>query len=295
MSLSDPRLVFGVHSFTPYNRETGDFYGIMRVLGGSTINVSSELIKLTGGSSKYPWAIAEGAQNAEIQLKVKEYPDFLFELFGGKAPTSASTDSAGAVSALTNKKGSSVMNATTGIASIAVKAADKADLKFGKYVVRAVSATTVDVFLSTDIDIKRGADLSFQNDSLKVTSAPLTITASGTIALPSLGLEFSGGSGTIAMVSGDTAVFEVKPPSSKSMEVRIGSSTDFYPEFGAIAIAARAGDKSVFEVELFRCKGAGLPIGLEENAFSEPELKAEAFFDSTEDCVMKVRTVTPSV
>ena len=60
MSLPQPRHFFGVHSVSPYNRTTGMFYGILQVLGGSSLDLAGELVELRGGSSRYSWAAEEG-------------------------------------------------------------------------------------------------------------------------------------------------------------------------------------------------------------------------------------------
>lgn len=294
MSLSNPRLIFGVYSVSPYNRTTGEPYGIAKVIGEASMALSGELVKLMGGASKYPWAIEDGAINSEVSMKLKEYPDFLFQLFLGKAPTTAGADSSGACSTLTNKKGSSVMHASTGIATATVKAAAKADLKFTKYVVKATDATHVDVYAMTDIDFKRGTDKSFETDLLKITASPLTITASTPTEIPGFGIELNGGSGTIGMTADDTATFEVKPPSSKSMEVTIGATNDVYPEFGLVCMGQQMSDGSMVEIEIYRAKGIGAPIGLAEKAFSEAEIKVESFYDSAKDAIAKIRHIIPS-
>ena len=89
MSLSEPRAIFGVHSVSPYDRDTGEFKGILKVLGSSTVTLAGELIKLNGGSNKYAWAVEQGLISAETTLKTREYPNFLYELFLGKIPTFA--------------------------------------------------------------------------------------------------------------------------------------------------------------------------------------------------------------
>jgi hypothetical protein len=291
MSLSAPRAIYGVHSASPYRRTDGTFYGIMKVLKGSSLSLQGTLNKLLGGSSKYPWAVEEGEVNAEIALKISEYPDFLFELFLGKAPTVSAADAAGTASTLTNKQGASVQSATTGIASATVLAGSKTDLKFAKYVVKCVTPTTVDVYASTDADFSKGTAVTYQDDFLKITATPLTIVASAPVTVPGTGIQLTGGSGTIGMTAGDTATFEVKPTSSKSMAVSIGAAADVFPEFGMIMMAKKRGNNELFEVDAVRCKGAGLPIGLAMNAWSEADVKAEAFYDSALDCVLKVRTI----
>ncbi len=295
MALSDPRLYFGVHSVTPYNRTTGVFYGILKVLGGSSLALNGELIKLQGGSQKYPWAIEEGNTTSELSLKIKEYPSFLYELFLGKAPTDVSSaDTDGTVSTLTNKSGSSIADASTGIAAIVViPTTGPANLKFGKYLVKYASATTVDIFMSSDIDFNRGTDEEYDNDLLRVASGQ-TVTSGGNTDIASLGLRLTGGSGTIALVAGGTATFEVQPPLTKSMEVTLGGASDTFPEFGAIIMAKQRSNGEMVEVDCFRCRASGMSHGFEMATFSEAEVKAEVFYDSAKNGICKIRWVQPS-
>ncbi len=292
MALSDARIIFGVHSFTPYNRTTFEPFGTAKVLGSSTFALNGELVKLNGGSNRYPFAIEDSTITAEISLAMKEFPDFAFELFLGKAPSANAAEALGSTTTITNRKGTSVV-AATGLASVDIVAASEADLKFGKYLVKVVSATTVDVFGFSDVDFARGADLVFEDDNLKITASAITIVQSTGAAIPSLGVELTGGAGTIAMVTDDTATFEIRPINTKSMDVTIGATTDVYPEFGAILMSQQRGNGEMLEIEVFRAKAIGLPIGLEEKAFAEPEITAEAFFDSTANAVAKIRHVTP--
>lgn len=291
MALSDARAFFGVHSFSPYNRDTGEFYGILKVLGSSSLNFSGEVIPLNGGSNKYPWAIEDGLITAEIALTFREYPDFVFELFLGKAVTPVSAEASGNASTLTNKNGTSLQDATTGVASVSVKSGSKADLKFARYVVKAASSTTVDVYASSDQDFNRGTNDEFESDLLKITASPLTITASTPVTIPDHGLELTGGSRTIGMTTGDTATFEVRPINSGGRTVRIGGSADVFPEFGAVVVGKQRGNGQMVEFDLFRCKAVGLPVGLEENAWSEAQVTAQAFYDSAKNGVYDMRWV----
>lgn len=298
MALSNPRGVFGVHSFSPYNRTNGEFYGTVKVLDSSSLTLSGETIDLMGGSNQYPWAVESGVITSELSLSFSQYEDFLFEIFLGKAPTSNSAEASGSVTTLTDKSGT-VVNATTGIASVDLKSGSSADLKFGKYVVKVVSATTVDVYLSSDADITRGTDGEYQNDLLKITASPLTIPDTGaTVTIPNFGLELTGGSGTINLETagavGDTATFSVRPPNSTSMDVTIGGSSDVTPEFGAILMAESRGTGELFEVDLFRVKGVGMPIGFTKKEWSVAEVTAKAFYDSTRNGVFSIRYVKPS-
>lgn len=295
MSKSNPRIIFGVHGASPYNRASGEFYGELSVLGGSSVTLTGELQKLNGGSLKSPWAVEDGLITAELSLKIKEYASFLFELFLGKKPTDSGVDATGTVSALVNKTGTSVFDAATGVASVGViPTTGAANLKFTKYVLKAVSATTVDVFAASSVDFAHGTAVVFDNDLLRVATAVTVADTGGTTDIAELGLQLTGGSGTVAMTVGNTAVFEVKPPSSKSMEVVIGGASDVFPEFGVMIYAKKRGNNEMFELDVFRCKAVGMPFGLEENAFSEGEIKGEAFYDAEKNGIMKIRSISPS-
>jgi len=289
MALSNPRSIFGVHSVTPYNVSTGEFYGTMKVLQSSSLSLSGELLSLNGGSSKYPWAVEDGLITSELSLSFSQYDDFLFELMLGKAPTANAAEASGSVVALSNKTGTLV--AATGLASVGIKSGSEADLKFSKYVVKAVDATTVDVYAGSDVDFQRGTDGVFTNDLLKITATPLTIATDTAVTIPDHGLELTGGSGTIAMVADETATFSVRPPNTSSMDVVIGGAGDVFPEWGAIVMAQKRGTGEMFEIDLYRVKAVGLPIGFTTNEWSNAEITAQAFYDSTRNGVMSIRHI----
>lgn len=291
MSRTAARHVFGIHSFSPYSRVDGMPYGLVNVLDSGSLSLTGELIELFGGSNKYSWAAEDGQVTAEMSLKFGEMPNFFFELFLGKAPTATTAETSGNVTTLTNKNGTSVVNATTGIASVAVLTASKANLKFGKYVVKALSSTTFKVYVSTDIDLNRGTDVAVDDDSNSVTSAAQTVTSGADTDIASLGLKFVGGSGSIALTTGDTATFEVRPVNARAMTVQIGAAADVRPEFGAILMAQKRGSDALFEVDAYKCKADGMPIGFESFAWAKPEVKAKLSYDSAKDAVFGVRAV----
>lgn len=299
MALSDPRSLFGVHSATFYNFSTHDYYGELRVLENSSLSLASESIDLMGGSNKYSWSNEIGTITSEMTLNFSEYPNFVFELFGGNSPTDNAAESNGNCSTLTDYYGT-VVNATTGIASVSVETGEEDELKFGKYVVKVVSGTTVDVYMSSDLDIGRGTDGEMQNDLLKITASPITIPDSGaTVSLTGYGVEFTGGSGTVNLETagaiGDTATFYVRPQNSDSMTVTIGEQTSQnWPFFGCIAMAAKQSDGQMFEVEALKCKGAGLPVNFQRATYSAAEITVKMLYDSSQDGVFKIRTVVPT-
>lgn len=292
MALSSPRALFGVHSVALYNTTTREPYGIVKVAKGANLSLSGETISLTGGSFKFPWAIEDGLVTTELSMSFAEYPDFLYEVLLGKAPTVNTGETTGDVTTLTNQNGTSVVNASTGIASVAATSSDEADLKFGKYVVKVTDAAsdTCTVYQYTDIDFARGTDTVFTDDSLAIGTIVVPGTG-GTVALANYGLTFTGGSGTIDMTDGHTAVFEVRPINTSNIEVTIGGVSDVFPEFGCLVYGQQRGGGQMFEVDLFRCKAVGMPINFTPQEFSEAEVTIQAFYDSTRSGIMKIRSI----
>jgi hypothetical protein len=189
MALSAPRSLFGIHSVSPYSRTDGTFYGELRVLENSSLSLAGETIDLLGGSNKFPWEAADGAITAEMSLAFSEYPDFVFELFLGNAPTTNSAETGGSVSGFGNVKGTTMKDAANGIDVVELTSGDTADLKFGKYIIKATAAQVFDLFLSSDIDIGRGTDGSYLSDDLKIATG-LSV-ASGDAVEATFGITFS--------------------------------------------------------------------------------------------------------
>lgn len=294
MALSNPKSVFGIHSVALRNNTTGEYSGILRVLGESSLAFSGEVIPLNGGSNKYPWVVEDGLITAEVNLSFREYPSFLFSTLAGATVTENAAEASGNVSAVANYKGTSAVDATTGIASVTAEAGSEADMKFGQYIIKAVSATTVDVFASTNVDFQRGTDATYEDDLLKITASPLTVPdTGGTVSIPNFGVEITGGSGSVAFTTDDTAEFDVRPINSGSRTIDVGSTSSTFPEFGLLAYSKPQSDGRQFEVELYRVKAVGLPLPMTENAFSEASITGQAFLDSALDKVFTIREVTP--
>ena len=288
--LSAPRILFGVHSITPYSRTDKTPYGILKVVGSANIALSSKIDQLYGGSNKFSWAAESSTIATDVTAKVKAYPGFLFTLWLGGTNTDNVAEATGSVTTLTNFKGTSCKSAVTGIASVAIHSGTETTVPFGNYVVKVVSATTVDVYLMSDEDLARGT-AAYSTDTLKIATA-LVITTSGALtAITGVGIDLVGGSGTIGMTTGDTAVFKSRPENSGSSDVTIGSSSTSFSAFGAIFLAQKRVNAEMFEIEAFNVVAAGLPINLAEMAFSETELKMTLLYDSVQNAVMVIRAV----
>lgn len=289
MALSTNRIVYGIHSMAPYRRSDGLPYGILKVIGGGALSLSAEFEDLFGGSNKYAWASEAKTISSEFTASVKSMPDFLFELYlAGDAATTAASATGSIVDALANVNGTSVFDASTGIASIGIKAGSEADLKDAKYIVKAVTATTVDVYALTDVAFDKGTDIVFENDALKITASPLTITTATPVTIPNTGLELTGGSGTIGMTADDTAECRVAAAHGGVSEITIGKSTSSFAEHGIVALGAKRADGSLFEIEIYKAVGGGFPISLEETVFSIPELTIKLLYDEAKDAIAKI-------
>ena len=290
MALSKPRTIFGVHSVTPYSRTTKIPYGEAQVLQGSTFAMEGDTISLLGGSNKFSWQIEDGDIDATLSFTVSEYPNWLFELFGGKAPTQGTAETSGNISAVVDFNGTSVV-AATGIASVtAIPSTGAANLKFGKYTIEATGADSFKVYASSDADFGRGTDGSFLDDSLAIFSQTGATTGS-TYDITAFGLRITMGASATAMVAGDTAIFEVRPINTFNRSVRIGGIADTFPEFGCLIYAQKSGSGALFEIDAFKMKAIGMNLGADRKAFGQSEYSAKASYDQTLNGICDIREV----
>ena len=295
MPLETRKHIFGIHQITAYNTATRLPLGTAKVVGSAALQFSGELVELMGGSNLFPWAIETGPISTEMSISLREYPNWFFPAFLGQEVTENSAEASAAIgTALANAKGTSVLQASTGIATVSVKSGSEADVKTGNYVVKAVSATTVDVYALSDVDFAQGTDKEFVDETMKITSSPLTITASTAVEIPGFGLELTGGSGTIGMTADDTAVFDARAINDGSDIVTVGKNTDVYQEIGMLISAQRKGNNEIVMIDVFRAKGIGIPFNLAEKEMSESEITIKAFRDEARNGVFEMKRVRAS-
>ena len=227
-----PLTNFGVHQVTFTDIVDPSIMGTGKIIDNVTPDNNQEMIDLNGGSSAYPWASAPGLASGEIALVLKQYDKNILKFLNSNLADesniveNASGDAAGFTSVIANGKGVSVVDAATGIASIAVDSSTVAALAFGDYAVRAVSATTVDLFLNTDVSGKA----PYIDENLKINATPITIPGTSSTVV-SNGVEFTGGSGSIAMIIGDVATFSVRPINTYNLTNFIGKAGAAPKEF----------------------------------------------------------------
>ena len=165
-----------------------------------------------------------------------------------------------------------------------------ADLKFGKYVVKATAVDAVSIYALTDADFARGVDGAFLDDTLKIAEWT-GITTGATHLVANYGITLTAGASATAMTIGDTATFEVRPVNTFNRTAKIGGIADSAPEFGCIVMAQKQGSGALFEIDLFKCKSIGLTLGADRKAFAQSEKTIDALYDSEKDGVFTLREV----
>lgn len=268
MARSTKTEIFGIHGVTVYDYFTGMPVGQADVIGDLSLPLTAEMESLYGGSHINPVAGEPTIFTADGSLELREFPEVLAEYLAAGVGTTAAADADGAVTALANYYGTSVMNATTGIASVGLRSGATVQLKAGVYRVYAVDATTVNVYTLNTADLKKGTALVLQDDALKITASALTIEKSTAVEIPSLGVELTGGSGTIGMTAGDVAYFEIYPPHSGVTTVTIGAAGATFKRVGLMLEAQK---RSTGEIVYIDCPNAlclGWPIAMPEKGFA---------------------------
>lgn len=269
MTISNPITQFGIHQAVIKNRTTHQLSTLL-VVGDFGPAFKQADVKLYGGSSAFPWDTAAGNADATVSLTVKQFDLAAFKYFAGDSGSNYTEDSdgdpTGYVSALTNKIGTSVFSATTGIASAGI--VTSGNPKFGGYYVKAASATTVDVYLDNSID-----GVPVIDDNLKITASPLTITTGAAVTIPGTDLKLTGGSGTIAMTTADIAYFSARPQNNYYSEYQIGANGVVKPEFDLQILAEKTTTGIYRVLHMPRVKSDGFTIKGAE--------KAWATFDTT--------------
>lgn len=291
MSLSAPKTLFGIHSATFYNRVSKIPYGILKCLGGSELALSGSFTDLNGGSSRFAWDSEAGILDCSLNLNVKEFSNILFErALGASVTASVSAEASGNVGTLTDYKGT-LVNGTTGIATATLTSGAAADLKSGLYVVEATGAKKVKVYALSDADFVRGTRKSFVDDSMIIVSEITFADTSDAQVIAGFGITLTGGSGTVALTTGDTAIFYVRPVNGGNDIITVGADTSEFAAFGCFLHAQRKADGSLFEIDCPNVKAIGLPLSLQEMAWSTAQISGKVIYDADENCVFKARRI----
>lgn len=281
------RQEFGCHSICARHRTTKEVTGIVEVIGDISLEFSASSVDNRGGSSLYPRATEITEIDSMINFNIRQWDDWIFTNYmAATVTTTAAAATSGTISALANVTGTSIPGAS-GIAS--VTATTIADLKTGPYMIKAVSATAVDVFRSTTFQNNRGTDLYWDNAAGKITTTPLTITSGGTTAIPGTGLTLTGQGVAIAMTSGDRATFNVTPPHTGISAVDIGVPDNVFPEHELIVFGKQRGSGEAVWIQCYKAQCvSGLTFPMNQSDFAATDVSVKLLLDTA---VNKVATI----
>jgi hypothetical protein len=277
------RQLFGVHSICSVSRSTRIPTGMVRILGDISLAFEASSVQNRGGPSWYPYATEITEINPTLGFQIKEYPNWVMENYlAAKVTTTAASATDGTVSALSNKLGTSVFSATTGVATATLKSANQANLKTGTFRVIAASATTVDVYAVSNFQFTRGTDLFADDNTMKITTSPLTITASTAVEVPGLGVELTGGSGTIGMTEDDVAEFQITAPHNGISKVEIGVNGYIFPEHELYIFGKQRADGRAMYLHCPKAVcTSGMTFNFSQGDFSNTDISVDLLNDAT--------------
>lgn len=289
MPLSNPVTMFGVHQVTIQDRSSYNQFSAF-IMSDFNAELTQEQMKLQGGSSPYPWDTAPGFAESTIGLTFMQYDLALLKYLAGYNATNANFtedadgDAAGAFTSLSNKVGTSIANATTGIAS--ATAVSSANPVFGEYLIKATGSAAVDVYLNNNLD---GVD--YINDSLKITSAPLTITTGAPVTIPNTNTRLTGGSGTIGLTTADIATFSSKPINTYNYEYKGGAPGSSNPEFRLTVFLEKLGSNKYRVLDFPRVKANGISFKSSPKEWASCESEIIALYDSVAGYAWKTQVI----
>jgi hypothetical protein len=268
----------GIKSLTLYDRDTEIPSAFLRVISEVNIDYKVDFDDLDIGGTI--WDSEQKSKSAELSFTAYDYTDEMVEQLTGGTMTEYESEADGEIVDFANVKGTSVFNATTGIASISVTALEKADLKEGKYTIVASGGNTARVYAASDISFGDGKNTAFIDNSLVITAALEFASATGT-KVDDYGITLNGGSGTIAFTPGDTASFYVRRPLVTGYKLKVGGINDTVTECG-VWIYPKKKNTYYTMIDCFKVKIAGMPIGFKDG-YSEYKVTAKLLYDSAKD------------
>jgi hypothetical protein len=201
-----------------------------------------------GGCLKRPAASEEGAVTSEVTMEFNSIPHFLYEVLTGVKTTIGSADATGNIGTLFNTEGTSVFDASTGVASVSLISGSEYLANFSTLTIVAVTATTVDVYADSRPD---------------PIASSLSITTSGDADIADYGVRLTGGSGTIGMTIQDIAQVAIRPKNTEQ-NLFVQDDTKASPEVFVEVTGYTNGSNEQQSLVLRRAKSSG--VGFNQNA-----------------------------
>lgn len=259
MAIEKVRDFFGIKYAIPYNLTTYKPIVVLRVIGQINYEVTVDSVDLVGGHADAPWDTEYGQPTPQLSCTFREYPSGLFQILETTTITDNAAEANGSVGSPTNHQGTSVFSSTAGISAVAVKTAQKANLKLGRYVFYATAAQTCDIYLI-------GLTDEFEDMEALVYTG-LDCSSPGTIDIDDLGITVTV-TGTANFTIGDTMSVEVRPENTGSTEVLVGAG-DAQSNFGLRCIFPKKTDGVMHWIDVFNVSGYGMPWRAVSREFSE--------------------------
>lgn len=282
------KYLYGVKYLIPYDKTTMKPKGIFEVIGGVEFSREVEQLMLTGGHKNGPFAVEAGEPSNGLTATLKEYPNFAFELLENAEITESAAETTGYISAITNSKGTSVVSATAGIASVAITSGKGAELPSGMVVVEATAAGKVDVYLAGDVAEGRVPIVS----ELPKIATDVTIAGTGaTVDLTGYGITITSGSGAAAMTAGDIAFFSTRPANVSRTTIKVGKDTGVN-YFGLLLVYPRNSQKEQTIIRFPNVAAVGMGLNANTREFSEFEQAMIPLQDETEDILYEIIRTT---
>jgi len=289
MARTPSRILYDIKGMTIYDRATGEIKGFTPCLASATIEQSGGL-NYQYCAGRLPVAAEPQVVEAKISGSLKSLDDFLFEYLVGASIVQNSAEATGSVGTPENVNGTSMVDATTGIASAAVDSVDPTQVKTQYYILKAASATTFDVYAANDINGETLLD-----DENLINSAPITLPGTGgTVVIPGTGIELTGGSGAISLTIGDTCLIETRHYNNPGSSIISISGDVTLQAFGAILATTRSSGDVVYIDCPYVSPSGAFNVTMEDKAFSVNDFEAAILKDSTKGYAYKMTFVRGS-
>lgn len=258
MAIEKVRDFFGIKYLIPYDLDTLKPIVVLRVIGEVSFENEIESVELLGGHSDAPWDIEYGQPSPSMTGVVREYPAELYGLMETVTVTENAAETSGNIGTPTNHQGTSII-ASPGVTLITANPSYLTNLKFGRYILRATAAQTLDLYIAGLVD-------EFEDIEALVVSG-ISTTTTGSVAINAAGIVLTI-AGSPAYTIGDTAAFEVRPVNTGSTEVLVGAGTP-PTNFGVRVVFPRKTDGVLHYIDVFNVSGRGMPWKGVSREFSE--------------------------
>lgn len=282
MAIEKVRDFFGIKYVIPYNLTTKKPLVVLRAIGEISFENNVDAVSLVGGHTNAPYDVEYGQPDPSLTGTVREYPAELFQIMETCTVTTVGAQASGNVSSPTNGQGTSVFGGSNGISNVTVSGATS--LIFGQYVLVALSATTLGLYVN-------GLSDSFLDMQANVV-ATISTTSAGSVAVAAAGITLTV-VGTPNYTIGDTCYFEVKPINTGSTEVLVGTGT-VPTTFGVRCIFPRKSDGVLHYIDIFQVSARGMSWKGVSREFSEFDINWKPLARSSDGAVYQMVRVLGS-